>query len=199
MASAPCGVAREQRRQDRLPGVHAGEHVHGRDAELQRPLPGLAVGGHHAGFALYHEVVARTLGFRREACVAGDRAVHKARIVRAELFVAQAQLFSATDLEVLDHHVAARGQLARQLHALFALQVQGDRALVAVGAIEIGGIARADPYAPVAGVVAPLGVLDLDDVGAEVRQGHRTHRPRQYAREVENAHACQRQRRGLIL
>ena len=41
-------------------------------------------------------------------------------------------------------------------------------------------------------VVAGAGVLDLDDVGAEVGEVQRRHRARQEARQVEHAHAGQR-------
>ncbi len=198
MASASARLARIQRGEDRLRRIHAGEHVDRGHAELQRSLAGFAVGGHHAGLALDDQVVAWPFGLGREAGVAGDRAVHQPGIELGQLFVAQAQLFRTADLEVLDHHVAARGQLAGQLQARFALQVQRDRALVAVGAVEVRGIARADAQAPVAGVIAAGRVFDLDDVGAEVGQRHRAHRPRQHARQVQYPHAGQRQRCGIV-
>src|SRR5256885_12455618 len=50
--------------------------------------------------------------------------------------------------------------------------VQRDRALVAVGAVEVGGVALAHAHAPVARVVAAARVLDLDDIGAQRSEEH---------------------------
>ena len=80
--------------------------------------------------------------------------------------------------------------------------VDRDRALVAVGAEIVGALRGRLPVlaldvgrAPVAGVVAGAGALDLDHVGAEVAQELRAGRPRQDAGQVEHADAGQRLRR----
>ncbi|KAF1051459.1 MAG: hypothetical protein GAK34_01516 [Delftia tsuruhatensis] len=196
MAAAPAALALVERGQDGLGRVHAREHVHGGHAELQRALALLAVHGHDAGLALHHQVVAGPRGLGAAARVARDGAVHQARVQLRQLLVAQPQLLGAADLEVLDDHVAVGRQLACDAQALFGLQVQRDRALVAVGAVEVGGVALAHAHAPVARVVAAARVLDLDDLGTQVGQRHGTHGAGQHARKIQDAHAVQRQGRG---
>ncbi len=199
MAAGAGAFALQQCGQNGLGRVHAGEHVHSGHAKFQRALAGLAVHGHDAALALHHQVIAGALGLAAAAAVAGNRAVHQARVQGRQLFVAQAQFLGATDLEVLHHHVALRGQLAGHLQAGFGLQVQRDGALVAVGAVEVRGVARAPAHAPVAGVVAAGRVFDLDHVGAEVGQGHGAHRAGQHARQVQHADAGQRLEGGGVV
>jgi hypothetical protein len=187
-------LALVERRQHGLRRVHAGEQVHRGHAELQRRLVGLAVQRHQARFALHHEVVARARGLGAGAVVARDRAVDEARVLLAQLLVAQAQLVDAAELEVLDHHVALLRKVARDLLAFGRLQVERDRALVAVDAVEVGGLGLAHAQAPVARVVAAARVLDLDHLGAHVGQHHAAPGARQDAGQVEDAHAGKRQR-----
>src|SRR5579864_6658063 len=110
-----------------------------------------------------------------------------------QLLVSEAQLFHAAELEVLDHDVALLRQFPRDLLALGGLQVEGHGALVAVDAVEIGRLGRTDAQAPIAGVVAALRVLDLDDFGAEVTQNHAAPRSGKYPGEIKNANAGERQ------
>src|SRR5690606_41034569 len=67
---------------------------------------------------------------------AGDRAVDQPRIDRLQRFVVEAVGRQAADLEVLQHHVALRRQFAYQALALGLGEVQSQRLLVAVGALE---------------------------------------------------------------
>jgi hypothetical protein len=123
---------------------------------------------------LRHQVVAGALGVRAVLAEAGDRAVNQARIFRRQTFVVEAEFSQPADLEVLDQDVGACGQLAHDALAILALEIGFDRALAAVGGMEIG---RADMLAvgafdkgrsPAAGIVAGALALDFDDVGAEV-------------------------------
>jgi hypothetical protein len=107
----PVRVAAEQRRQHGLGGVHAGHQVHHGHAKLERRLFGLTVEGHQPGLGLDHQVVAGALGLGPRAVVAGHRAIDQVGLDGLELLVAQAQLFGAAGLEVLDHHVALRQQV----------------------------------------------------------------------------------------
>ena len=102
-----------------------------------------------------------------------------------------AQLVGAAELEVLDQDVGLGRQLAHQRQAGLVLQVDGHRALVAVAAVEVGGVVLPDAQSPVAGVVAALGVLHLDHVGAQVGQGLAAQGAGHHARQVEHAHAGQ--------
>ena len=79
--------------------------------------------------------------------------------------------------------------------AVLGLEVELDRALAAVGGVEIGGAEMAavrgldERRAPAAGVVAGALALDLDDVGAEVGEHLPGPGPGQDAGQFENADA----------
>jgi hypothetical protein len=87
---------------------------------------------------------------------------------------------------------------ARQRQAFGVLQVQRHAALAAVapqeGAALVGQLRQFRRVA--AQVVAAPGRLDLDHVGTQVGQEHRGQRAGDEVREVDDAHALQRQRRA---
>ena len=71
-------------------------------------------------------------------------------------------------------------------------EVERERALVAVQAEVVGRLAVVPRRSPGARVVAPVGALDLDDVGAEVAEQHRGQRAGEHAREVGDEDPVQR-------
>jgi hypothetical protein len=102
-------------------------------------------------------------------------------------------LLEAADLEVLKQDVALGGQLADDLLALGAGEIDADRPLVAVGGKELGCLSRvvAGAILEVRGAprprfVAGAGTLDLDDVGAKIAENLRGPRSRQHAGKIEN-------------
>jgi hypothetical protein len=191
-------LAAEQCGQHGLCGVHAGHHVHHGHAELQRGHAGITIQRHQARFALDDQVVPGALGLGATGVVTGDGAVNQVGLEGFELFVAQAQLFGATGLEVVDDHVELREQLLHDAQRLGALQVQRDGPLVAVHTVVIGGLGLADSDAPVSCVVTPAGVLHLDDLGPKVGQHLAAQRPGKHARQVQHPHARQRQVGGGV-
>ena len=93
--------------------------------------------------------------------------------------------------EVLHEHVGAGGEPPDDVGALRSLEVDGERALVAVEVEERGGEAVA-AVAVGARVVARARLLDLDDVGALVGQDHGGPGARQHRGEVDDADAGER-------
>ncbi len=143
-------------------------------------------------------VVPRAVAKRPGLPVAADRAVHEAGVLLAQGLVADAEPLEHAGAEGLEQDVAVADQATQHLAALLVLEVDADRALVAVqrqehrrrrGRLDALVLRRRPAH-----VVAHAGVLDLDDVGAEVGQQLRAEPARQQAREVEHAHAVQRQR-----
>ena len=67
---------------------------------------------HEAAHALRHQVVAGARRIGAGLAEAGDRAVDQARVVAREARIVEAELGEPADLEVLDQHVGARGELA---------------------------------------------------------------------------------------
>ncbi len=126
MPALTCAVALVQYREDGLGRVHAREHVDRGDAELQRPLAFLAVGGHEPALALHDQVVAWPVTFVAEHRVAGNGAVDQTGVVPAQVVIAQPHLLRAAVLEVLDDDVRARREVARELDARGVLQIDAD-------------------------------------------------------------------------
>ena len=105
----------------------------------------------------------------------------------------EAELGEPADLEILDQHIRPRRELAHDAASLLALKIELDRALAAIGGVEIGGAEMAavggldEGRPPAAGIVARAFALYLDDIGAEV--GKNLSRPgtRQYAGQLDHA------------
>ena len=188
-------------------GVHAGDQVGDRDPRLlraaARPVVALAGDAHQAAHALDHEVVPRPLAPRPGMAEAGDRAIDEAGVDLLQLRVAEAVAIEVAEFEVLQQHVAARGELARDRLPLRVREIQRERFLAAVGAGEIGrfaGVAALRVLEPRraegARVVTLFRPLDLDHLGAEVGEVLRRPRTREHTRQVEYADSCERARHG---
>ena len=167
--------------QDADGGVQAGEDVGQRHAHFLRASAVFTVGhagdAHQAAHGLNQKVVARPRRVGAVLAKAGNRAVNQARVEGVQAGVIQAVLRQAAGFEVFQHDVGLCGQLLQLLLALGAGHVDGNRALVAVGAQKVGRFARGLAVgtlqirrAPGAGVVAAAGAFDLDHVGTQVAQ-----------------------------
>src|SRR3546814_13306454 len=95
------------------------------------------------------------------------------RSLPQHLGVAETPALHRAGLVVLDQHVGALEQPQQHLLALLRRQVEAERALVAVHAEVVAGVAAlVEGRPPVAHLVA-LRRLDLDDVGAVDRKSTR--------------------------
>ncbi len=147
-----------------------------------------------------HQIVAGARGVRAVLAEAGNRTINQPRKVLGHAFVVEAEFGQAADLEVLDQNVGLGRQLADDAAAFVALEIQFDRALAAVGSMEIGRAQIAaiggfhERRAPAAGIVAGALALDLDDVGAQVGQGLPGPGTGQNTGEFEDADTRQRLR-----
>ncbi|MNJ55914.1 hypothetical protein D3C77_514340 [compost metagenome] len=123
--------------QNRHGGIQTGKDIGQCHTHLDRPgtFITLRTAGqaHQPTQALDHEVVARTLGIWPGLAEAGNRAIDKARVDCLQAFIVQAVGSQAAYLEVLDDHIGLRRQLAHQALAFRLSEVDGHRALVAVG------------------------------------------------------------------
>ena len=84
---------------------------------------------------------------------------------------------------------ASLGHAQQDGAAGLRFQIERDAALVAMQVLEIAGMARAADR--IAGL-EPLRRLDLDDVGAPVRELAHAGRARAHARQIENGEAGER-------
>ena len=188
-------VAREQAREDRDGAEEPGHHVADRDPHLGRS-PAVVVGRsrdrHQAADRLHDEVVAGLGRVRAVRAEARDREVHEVGVDRRQGGVVEPEPREPADAVVLDQDVGLGQEAAKDAAAGLRLEVEADRALVAVHGQEVGRGLRAgrlvtDPRrAPAARRVA-LRRLDLDDVRAEVAQDHRAIGPREDRRAIRDA------------
>ena len=151
--------------------VHAAQHVAHGVTDAEGMAAGLTGNAHQAAAGLGDDVVAGTLGIGAVAAEARDSAVDDLVVDLLQHVVTHAQLVHNAGTVVLHHHVGLLDHLQKQLLALRRLQVQGNALLIAVdvGVVHAGAVFQ---RAEGAGIVALAGHLDLDDVGAEVRQHH---------------------------
>ena len=90
----------------------------------------------------------------------------------ATVVVAEAEAIDDARTEALQEHVGALDQPPQDGAAVGLLQVQRDGALAEVRRQRVGALIAVDD-AEVARPVADAGRLDLDDVGAVLREQHR--------------------------
>jgi len=120
-----------------------------------------------------------------------DGQVDDVRMAFAHLRVADAETLRHTGTEALDDHVALLRDAQRRFRTGRPLQVQRETALAAVGHVvdgRVAAVARADGAAPVA-----VGRLELDHVGAVLRQQHPAVRTGQALAQVEHAQSGKRE------
>src|SRR5215207_3168604 len=183
-----------ERRQDPHGGHQAAaSQVRDLGPGLDRGAARLARQGEETVQAQVVHVVARAVAVRAVLAVAGDRAVDERRVRLAKYLVADAQVVEHTRPEALDQGVGGLDQLEQRLSAALLLQVDPDRALVAVErqverragperGVLLGSVVRRRP----ADVVALAGVLDLDHVGAEIGEQQGAEPAGQKAGEIED-------------
>src|SRR5262249_36772353 len=131
---------------------------------------------------------------------AADRGIDDAPIALAQRLVGEAETIHHAGAGVLDYHLCRFDQLEKNLAAARLLEIEADRELVAVDALEIAGerpqlvigMKRPDLARAVA-----VERLDLDDLGALVGEHHGAERSGQHLREIDDAQAVERSaRRG---
>ena len=160
-------------------------------------VPGVGDGGgrislgagdlHEARTALQVHVHAGPVASRAAVAVAGHAGEYQSGVGFPEGFVTQPQAGHDSGAEVLHHHVRGRGQPTGDVPAGGVLQVDGHRALVAVG-VEVRCVASV--RVPVGRRPRKIGMpaaLDPHHVRPQVRQQPGAERRRQHVAEVEDA------------
>ena len=93
---------------------------------------------------------------------------------------------------------ASRDQPLQAIDVGRAFDVQRDRSLGAVVAVETHRIAVDEGRAPQPRIVAAVGLLDLDHVGAEIGQDDAGQRSRQGLADFDHLDACKQSRHLLL-
>src|SRR5256885_4838026 len=143
---------------------------------------------HEAAHALRDLVEARPVAVRPVLPEAGYAREDDARVDLRERLVIDAQAELHIGTIVLDDDVGGLRELHEDCHTLLRLQVEGDRALVAVQVLEIRAVARAAHRI----ALDARRRFDLDHVGSEIRELPHAGRPGAHARKIEDAKARKR-------
>ena len=191
LALAAVHLAVVERGEDADRAVQRGQRVADRDAAAHRHAARLAGEVAQAAHRLADRAEARQVAVRPGLPVARDAQHHEAGVQLRQGLVAHAPAFERAGAEVLDQHVGLLDQLACDVLALGAAQVERDRALVARLHLPPDGGAVLD-QAPVAQRVAGAGRLDLDDVGAEFAERLAGERAGDQLAHLDHAQALQR-------
>ena len=133
------------------------------------------------------------IAVRAAVAIAGEGGVDDLRVDRAQRLVATAEAVHDAGTEGIDHHIGLGHHTLEGLNILRQAQVKGDRLLAAIDQAE-------QLRAHGAGIVPALGLLDLDDLGAELRQVERAEGARQQPGQIEHAQPVEQRilGRGLI-
>src|SRR5215470_13242834 len=190
-------VALMHRHQDTNDAIEAHRDVDHRQPEPQWPRLMRAVDAVVACHRADDTVITWKPAERSVGAEARYFAVDKLGEALLQSLVADAPRFHGAGLEVLDQRVGAFEQPKQHLAAGWLRQIEADRALVAVDAYVVGGIAVMKRRSPIADLVAHRR-LELDDVGTVILKQLRREGTAKYAREVDDLHAgkCATRRLG---
>jgi hypothetical protein len=159
-----------ERGEDAHGAQHAGAGVADRGAGLDRRGVGQAVHPHGAAHRLGDHVEAEIVRVRavgREALHLGE---DQARVELRQARPVEAEPRESAGRHVLDQHVGLPDHAREQRLAFFALEVAGDAAFIEVVEDEIMRVGIGTVGETPAPRLAAVGLLDLDDLGAEPRQ-----------------------------
>ncbi len=189
-------LARIEGRGDSLRRHHRGGLVGDDGADhLRSPRLGIGLNIGEARQTLDDRIINALLRIGAVVAGAANRDVDEARIERPHGALAETDPLHHPRTEVLHENIGAGDQPAQDLRALRLLEIEGDRPLAAVGRNEQGRelAGRVDRLAATPRDVSAER-LNLDDVGALVRQEHGGEWAGHHAREVDHLNAGQRTR-----
>src|SRR5207249_6180638 len=143
---------------------------------------------HEPALPMHDDVEGGPVGVRSVESPAGDRDVDKAWIRLEERCRGKPQVVHRPGPEVLDDDVGPVGEPAEDRAALFAFEVDREASFVAIESREVpafaGGVRLEKPRE-----VAGRRMLDLDDIGAEVRELHPAVRTRHVVPDLDDTDA----------
>ena len=172
---------------------NAGGDVGQRRATFDRRPVGLFAGeAHDPAHGLGHQIEAAAMLVGAGASKAGQRAVNQGRVVLTDFGVAETEPIHDAGAKIFHQHVGGGEQAAQNFCAAGLLQVQRDALLVAVHHQKRCRFVADFGRNHVAGVVARRDFLDLDDLGAHVREHQRARRACHDMGQIDNLQSGQR-------
>src|SRR5262245_9942293 len=173
---------------------HAGAGISNRRSWPDGRSVRMAVDAHGAAHGLGDHVERQIAGVRALRRETLDLREDQARVDLAEPRIVEAEPREGAGGHVLDHHVGLRDHPPQQRLALLRLEVARDAALVEVVVNEIMGVGIWTIAEPPSPRLTAVGLLHLDDVGAEPCQRLRARGACLELGEIEHLHALQRRR-----
>ena len=181
-----------QSRQDAHQCMHAGGLVERGKRTPYRPAILFSGQTHDAGKRLPHQIVTGLLPHRPGSAVSGNGAIDQARIDLAQAAVVDAEALCDPGAIAFDDDLCGLGNFLDDLHTFRRFEIDCDTLLVSIHCQEY----RALPILagrPGTCVIATLGRFDLDHLGTQLSQVLGAQRPRQDFRQIQHAHALERE------
>ena len=188
-------VAMPQRGQGADRCVQRGIAIHQRRRGAQRLPHRLPRQRHQSAHRLAERIERGPIGIGPVLTEAGNRHQDDAGIQPTQRFIIEAHGLHRARPEILQHDVGCLHQGGEDLLAARVAQIETNAALAAVIDAEIHALA-AHHGRVLAGLFATE-TLDLDHLGAEVRQNHAATRPRLVTRQFEHANAVETETHGF--
>ena len=183
-------LAGKQSRTDGPGGVDPGTQVPDGLAAAGRPRGCKPGDTHQARHGLGHNVIGRATRQRTVLPETGNTGVNQPRVVLLQRIEINAQTPGDAGSEVLHQHIGVGHQFVKALTVRRVFEINLDAALAAIDEAEVHAFARQKrPQMPC--VIALLRHLELNDISPQVRQHRGAMRARQYAADVQHAHALQ--------
>ena len=195
----PCAARPAESRQDRNRHPQSRGQVGDGKAGFHRRAVALAGQAHDAAHGLEDGVVALAMRQRSALPEAGAGHVDDALVEGADRRVVEAVAPQRADRKILQKDVRSAGEVADDALAFGTAQIDRDRLLAAVAGEVVGALGRAvalHERLEAAGLVAAIGLLDLDHGRAELGQDHARERAGEHPREVEDGHMLERLHRS---
>ena len=187
----PAGRARHQGRRDRAGQIDAAELVGEQHGHESRFSVHARMQARHPAHSLDHVVVGRALRVAAVLVKAQRHGIDQPRMARGQAVVVDAQPPRGRGAHVVHEDIGRGQQRVQARHVAGGLEVQHHAALASVQVEEKGTHLRIARAADHAHRIA-LRRLDLDHLGAHIREQLGRHRPEHEVAGVDDAHAGQR-------
>ena len=193
--STPRARPLDQTRQDADHRPHARTEIDQRRTDPHgRTIAALARDAHDAPEGLHQRIVARLAGERTRLPEGVQVAIDQLRLRGRERLRAEAELVDDAGTHVLQHHVRAiEDQPAKGRNCGRVLEIDPKSLLAAIEGVEGGGLVLEEGR-PAPGMVAAVGILDLQHVRSEIGQDQSGERSRHAVAELDDRQAFQRPR-----
>src|SRR5579884_301068 len=157
-------------RQDADSCMQTCHHIKHRDAGSVGRAIGVTCETHESGYRLYNKVVSRQRCSLRSSETT-DGSVDDSSVPLLNRVVIQAEALESARLEILDEDIGASCKLLGQAQVVAILEIERDRALIAIDRHVIGCYAIAIGRHP-APCVIPGGALNLNHRRTEIPKQH---------------------------